>query len=86
MERSQKKQVEEQSLLLVPPLKKKLQASLIQQLALGPVCQKLPPRPAMTNQHKRDSRKLHPHFSNTLLHTRTQTRIFNHPSLPPHST
>lgn len=85
MERSQKKQVEEQSLFHLKK-KKKLQASLIQQLALGPVCQKLPPRPAMTNQHKRDSRKLHPHFSNTLLHTRTQTRIFNHPSLPPHST
>lgn len=49
MERSQKKQVEEQSLFHLK--KKKLQASLIQQLALGPVCQKLPPpRPAMTNQ------------------------------------
>lgn len=86
MERSQKKTSRRTELVACSTLKKnKLQASLIQQLALGPVCQKLPPpRPAMTNQHKRDSRKLHPHFSNTLLHTRTQTRIFNHPSLPPH--
>lgn len=44
MERSQKKQVEEQSLFHLKK-KKKLQASLIQQLALGPVCQKLPPPP-----------------------------------------
>lgn len=48
MERSQKKQVEEQSLFHLK--KKKLQASLIQQLALGPVCQKLPPPPPRNDQ------------------------------------